>query len=90
MGVPVAAYDIPGIDQLVEHNETGMLATLGDKETLKTCWDQLLWDNGLADRISQAAADKVNEKFSAARMAVEYSALYRKLLTEEGVTQAAA
>ena len=90
MGVPVAAYDIPGIDQLIEHNETGMLATLGDKEALKTCWDQLLWDNALADRISQAAADKVNEKFSAARMAVEYSALYRKLLTEEGVTQAAA
>ena len=31
MGVPVAAYDIPGVDQLIEHKSTGLLAPLGDK-----------------------------------------------------------
>lgn len=80
MGVPVAAYDIPGIDQLVDHDDTGMLAEPGDKETLQQCWDKLLWDDAVADRISQAAADRVNEKFSAGRMAVEYTALYNQML----------
>lgn len=80
MGVPVAAYDIPGIDQLVDNDDTGMLAKLGDKDTLKECWDKLLWDDELADRISQSAADRVNKKFSAARMADEYTTLYDKML----------
>lgn len=80
MGVPVAAYDIPGIDQLVDHDDTGMLAEPGDKDTLQQCWDKLLWDDAVADRISQAAADRVNEKFSAGRMAVEYNALYNQML----------
>lgn len=80
MGVPVAAYDIPGIDQLIESGKTGLLAKLGDKETLKGHWKELLWNDELADRISQAAADLVNEKFSAYRMATEYSAHYSGML----------
>ena len=34
MGVPAAAYDIPGVDQLIIHGETGLLAPLGDKQAL--------------------------------------------------------
>ncbi len=81
MGVPVAAYNIAGIDQLVDNDETGMLAQLGDKAALKDCWDRLLWDDAVADRISQAAADRVNANFSAGRMAEEYTVLYNKMVT---------
>ncbi len=80
MGVPVAAYDIPGVDQLIESGKTGLLAQLGDKETLEGHWRELLWNDESADRISQAAADLVNEKFSAHRMATEYSAHYSDML----------
>ncbi len=83
MGVPVAAYDIPGVNQLLEHEKTGLLATLGNKQELQECCKRLLWDEPLANRISQTAAEYINEKFSARRMAKEYTELYHQLLERE-------
>ncbi len=88
-GVPVAAYNIPGVDQLIESGKSGMLAPLGDKEKLTECWNQLLWDDELADRIATGAADTVNEKFSAKRMADEYLALYQQTMSVPPVAKAA-
>lgn len=81
MGVPVAAYDIAGVDQLIEHGKTGLLAPLGDKESLTQCWNNLLWDSDLADQISENAAHHIHENFSAKRMAIEYQDLYAELLS---------
>jgi len=83
VGVPVAAYDIPGVNQLLDHNKTGMLATLGNKQELETCCKSLLWDENLANRISKAAASHINEKFSAKRMAAEYTEHYYQLMDRE-------
>ncbi|MDB4223186.1 glycosyltransferase [Granulosicoccus sp.] len=80
MGVPVAAYDIPGVDQLIEHGKTGLMAPLGDKEALVACWRELLWDSDVADEIARNAAKHINEKFSAKRMAVEYTEVYSQLI----------
>ena len=80
MGVPVAAYDIAGVNQLLDHNKTGLLATLNNKDELYDCCKKLLWDEKLANAISAAAAKHINEKFSAHRMAVEYTDLYQQLL----------
>lgn len=80
MGIPVAAYDIPGVDQLIEHGKTGLLAPLGDKEALADCWRELLWNSDVADTIAKNAADHINEKFSARRMAVEYTQVYKQLV----------
>lgn len=80
MGVPVAAYDIPGVDQLIDHNQTGLLAPLGNKSALEKCWRDLLWNDELADTIATRAADHINDKFSARRMAREYTDLYRQLV----------
>ncbi len=79
MGVPVAAYDIPGIDQLIEHQVTGLLAPFGDKQALETCWRQLLGDAALSKRIALAANDRINQRYSAARMAKEYTDLYQQI-----------
>jgi len=83
VGVPVAAYDIAGVNQLLENDVTGLLATLGDKQELETCCKRLLWDEKLANRISTAAARHINEKFSARRMAVEYTEQYYQLMNRE-------
>ncbi|OED38100.1 hypothetical protein AB833_20615 [Chromatiales bacterium (ex Bugula neritina AB1)] len=83
MGVPVAAYDIPGVDQLINHGDTGLLAQLGDKPALAEHWKKLLWDSETADKIAKNAADHINEKFSARRMALEYTELYRQLSAGE-------
>jgi glycosyltransferase involved in cell wall biosynthesis len=80
MGVPIAAYDIAGIDQLLEHDKTGLLCKFGDRETMQQLWENALFDAELAQRLSDTAAESVRERFSAAAMAERYTALYSELL----------
>ncbi|MCL1479011.1 MAG: glycosyltransferase family 4 protein [Marinobacter sp.] len=82
-GVPVVAYDIPGVDQLVEHGKTGLLAPFGDNVALETCCRQVLDDPELARTLSRNAREMVNRRYSAARMANEYEALFRALTGKE-------
>lgn len=79
MGVPVAAYDIPGIDQLIRHEHSGLLAAPGDRTALTQHWRTLLDDTAQAQRLAQQAREDVNTHYSAQRMADEYSALFREL-----------
>jgi glycosyltransferase involved in cell wall biosynthesis len=80
MGVPVAAYNIPGIDQLVTHDETGLLAPLGDKEQLARHWETILYDEDRAAVIANQARQYVWDHFSGLRMAKEYTQLFRDIL----------
>ncbi|MBD1390537.1 glycosyltransferase family 4 protein [Neiella sp. HB171785] len=80
METPIAAYDIPGIDQLIEHQQTGLLAPLGDKAALQQCWQQLLDNPAEAKQLGVNARLFVEEHFSAKRMAREYDELFRQLL----------
>ncbi len=77
--IPVAAYDIAGIDQLIEHNKTGLLAPLGDKEQLLSHWETLLFDTATAQCLAVAAKEFVYKHYSAQRMANEYTELFEKL-----------
>lgn len=77
--IPVAAYNIPGIDQLINHEETGLLATLGDKETLLGYWEKLLFEPSYAREIAENAKQFVYDNYSAQRMAAEYSDLFEEM-----------
>ena len=81
MGVPVAAYNIPGIDQLIAHDKTGLLAPPGDKATLAQYWEKLLFDSQTAARLASNAREYVHAHYSAQRMASEYVDLFRNLIT---------
>lgn len=80
IGVPVVAYDIAGVDQLVVHERTGLLAPFGDVAALAACCERLLGDEALAGELVDNARRHVEERFSAARMAREYEALYHEML----------
>jgi glycosyltransferase involved in cell wall biosynthesis len=80
MELAVAAYDIPGIDQLVTHDETGLLSQFGDTETLIKYWKTLLTNTEVAKRLAKNAHGFVNRKFSAHRMSNEYIDLYQLLV----------
>jgi glycosyltransferase involved in cell wall biosynthesis len=79
MEVAVAAYDIAGIDQLVTHNETGLLAKFGDTKTLTRYWIALLTDIEKSKSLSKSARNFVDENFSGQRMAREYYELFKRL-----------
>lgn len=85
MEIPVAAYNISGIDQLVMHNETGLLAEFGDKQTLAQYWQKLLDDKSYAAELASNGRRFVNDTYSGLRMATEYTELYRTLLNERVV-----
>jgi len=80
MGVPVAAYDIAGVDQLIEHNKTGLLAPFGDKKLLTSYWEELLFDSEKAKHLSDAACEFVNENYAGKRMATEYIEVFKKVV----------
>lgn len=88
-GVPVVAYDIPGVDQLVQHAKTGMLAPHGDKKALADCCRQVLYDPELAASLAKAARKHVEETYSGARMAREYESLFFELTGLERTDQVA-
>jgi len=80
MEIPVSAYNIPGIDQLLNHEETGLLADLDDIATLTKYWEKLLFDPVYANTLASNARSFVHERFSAARMAKEYTVVFQDLI----------
>jgi glycosyltransferase involved in cell wall biosynthesis len=82
MELAVAAYDIPGIDQLVTHIETGLLAKFGDKATLTEYWVDILTNDSKSKQLASRAKTFVEENFSAQRMAREYLELFKQLVDQ--------
>ncbi len=83
MEIPVSAYDIAGIDQLITHKESGLLTPLHNTEQLQKDWETLLDDTDYAQQLAQNARAFVQEHFSAQRMADEYYALFSTMLNEK-------
>ena len=79
MGVPVAAYDIPGVAQLVSHQRTGLLADPGDRRRMLEHWESLLYDRVEARRLAEAAREFIERHYSAQRVATEYTRLFHQL-----------
>lgn len=82
MEIPVSAYDIAGIDQLITHNESGLLAPLHNSKQLEKDWEKLLDDKALAISLAQNSKSFVEANFSAKRMADEYLELFEGILKE--------
>ena len=80
MGIPVAAYDIPGIDQLLVHGNTGLLAKPGDRSALGKHWESILFDEALSKQLAVAAREFVLSEFSGRRMADDYTRLFNELV----------
>ena len=83
MEIPVSAYDIAGIDQLITHKESGLLTPLHDTQQLQKDWETLLDDTHYAQQLAQNARIFVQENFSAQRMADEYHELFSTMLNEQ-------
>lgn len=63
-GVPVAASDLSGIPELVEHGETGLLVPPGDSTALADALQRLASDPQLRRRLAAAARDKIVRQFN--------------------------
>ena len=79
-GVPVIATAIPGTDEVVTDEQTGLLFPPGDAGALARCLARLLPDRALAARLTVAARARVRAEFSADGMAGRVEQVYLERL----------
>jgi len=84
MEVPIAAFDVTGVDRLVLHEKTGLLAPFGDVEALKNRFARVLDHPLLARQLADNGRRYIEQNFSARRMAQEFTDLYFELLEGKG------
>jgi len=79
-GVPVIGTAIPGIQQLVEEDSTGMLVPVHDTDALVKALIRMSENPEKAQRMTLNARRLVLEKFSARRQAAEFESEYINLV----------
>jgi glycosyltransferase involved in cell wall biosynthesis len=75
---PIVATRVPELEEIIDDGETGYLVPPGDKAALARQTRLLLGDAGLAQRFAAVAKQRVQERFSAARMVAKCAAIYEQ------------
>jgi glycosyltransferase involved in cell wall biosynthesis len=78
-GVPVAAYALAGVPEVVDEGRTGLLAPPGDIEALAASTLDLLDDGEARTSMGEAARLYCSERFDIRFIALRYLDLYREL-----------
>ena len=86
-GVPVVATEVGGIPEIITHDTDGLLAEVGDDETLAHYVLRLANEPDLYERLVEAAKLRV-AYFSKEQMALRIQEVYEELLREEGAEEA--
>jgi glycosyltransferase involved in cell wall biosynthesis len=82
MGKPIAAPAAGGIPEIVEHEKSGLVSSVGDAKRLGENIASLLTNKVLASRLSAGARERVKE-FSVQRTSDRTLEVYRRLLAEK-------
>jgi glycosyltransferase involved in cell wall biosynthesis len=78
-GVPIVATDAGGTRSVVDDGETGLLAPVGDVETLAGHVGGLRDDERLRTELGAEGARRMRDRFSTARMADDVERVYAQL-----------
>jgi len=82
-GLPVAAYRVGGIDEIVQHERTGLLVPSGDQVGLEAAVTRLVLDRDLRDMMGTAARNAC-QAFEISRVAAQYAEVYSGLRNGQG------
>lgn len=80
-GTPVIGSSIPGIQELIKHEKTGLLVAIGEASSLARALERLAENPELSYEMAGSARTHVEEMFSASRLAREMEDEYEKLVT---------
>ena len=78
-GVPVISTPVGSIDELVQHEKTGLIVPPQDADALRDAIERLLEDSGLGQRLAQWARDRVRLGYSREQMLDRMEAVFREL-----------
>lgn len=79
-GVPVAAFNIGGLPDIVEHQKSGWLAQAFDTDNLANGVSWILGDQARWIELSKTARNIALEKFSARLVTEQYMQIYKQAL----------
>ena len=82
IGLPIAAFDGPGVAEAVVAGETALLAPSGDHRALADTISAVLSDPGLAARLAAAGRRRAETRFSLAAQTARLEDLYAELLAQ--------
>jgi len=82
-GTPVAAFDVGGISELIEHGETGHLAAAGDPQSLAEGIRDLLGEPRRLREMGISARETAKHKFGMDTMVQRYLSMYEEFLQEK-------
>lgn len=85
-GRPVVATRVGGVPDVVRDGVDGFLVEPGDVEALADHLGRLAADPALANRMGQAGRERVLKRYSVERLVDDVDVLYRRLLTEKGLS----
>ncbi|MEY4949208.1 MAG: hypothetical protein RL698_1419 [Pseudomonadota bacterium] len=78
-GVAIVGTDIPGIRDLVENEQSGLLVPARDPAALATAIHRVRSDAGLRRRLARCARARLIERHTGARLARDFEAAYAAL-----------
>jgi glycosyltransferase involved in cell wall biosynthesis len=81
-GLPVVVSNIPGNDDVIEHEDNGLLFTSDDPTSLTSELMRLLDDMQLRQAIGRRARVRVQERYGLDVVAQQYARLYHELLPD--------
>ncbi len=84
-GLPVAAYRVGGVEELIEDGRSGRLVPCGDEKALFTAVCDLLQDTGRSQSMGRMGRHRMLEHFSAEKTVAETAALYQEVLGKRPV-----
>jgi len=79
-GVPVVAYKIDGIPEIVEDNKDGMLIDKNDKFAFKNAIIDLIENESIAAKMGEAGSRKINYIFTIDQCAVSHSSFFEEIM----------
>ena len=79
-GCPVVATAVGGVPDLIDDQVSGLLVPPGEPAPLAAAVLRLIRDPGFARALARSAADRVETRFGAGRLASDMDALYTELL----------
>ena len=81
-GVPVVAYEVGGVPEVVRNGETGRLTPIGDIDAMAQAAIELLADDNAHAAVCRAARADAVKRFTTDAAVERYEAYYRRLLGE--------
>jgi N-acetyl-alpha-D-glucosaminyl L-malate synthase BshA len=78
-GCPSVSTGVGGIPEVIENGVSGQLSPPGDADALARAVEDLIQNQGLREKMAQAAQKRAQEKFSADVIVPQYEALYKRV-----------